>query len=670
MKQALKWLRCTLGKRLRSLPIRSRHCTTSPWIAGLAAAATGAGLLLLGAWEPSERIAYTGLFLLRDALQPIEWDERIVVIAIDEPSLDAYGAFPWTRERYAALLDTLMPVQPAAIGFDILMSESTPTDAALAEAIYYSGNVVLSAGTDPLGNSIQVAPTVVDQTDGFVRVGHVNHTPDTDGISRQAFLYEVYGADVAPSLAISLLDTYELSLSGLLTPEPIEMPDLNAQFMQQPQRYSQNNPLWLNWPGHTRLDHTASVPQGVTTLSFSDVIAEDADPQLLAQLQNKIVLVGYTAVGIVGNSEDALRTPFEQQIPTAGVYLHAAILDNLLNDRFLMRLSPKATLLLVITIGFVSSLLFSPRSANQRLMMIVGIILLWCAIAYGSFLSGLWIPIAAPIGTSLLGLIGIQFIEQRERKTLMDLFAINLSPEMADFIWEHKGELLSEGQIQPQSLNATLLFSDIRGFTSISEKLPSDVLLPWLNRYFEAMTDCIMAHGGVVDKYIGDAIMAAFGAPIAQPTPEGIRHQAIAAVNASLAMVGRLEELNSEFAAEGLPTVQFGVGLHTGAIMAGTVGSRHRASYSLFGDTVNVAARLQNLTKTLQSETPYPILLSGATAHHVEEHFRLTQQGQLQLQGRSQTTKLYTIARDDNEAKRLEQPMADRLYSYGNAATD
>ncbi|NER79774.1 MAG: adenylate/guanylate cyclase domain-containing protein [Leptolyngbya sp. SIO1D8] len=214
---------------------------------------------------------------------------------------------------------------------------------------------------------------------------------------------------------------------------------------------------------------------------------------------------------------------------------------------------------------------------------------------------------------------------------------------MADFIWQHKRELLIEGHIHAQKLTATLLFVDIRGFTTISETLPSEVLLPWLNRYFEVMTDCIMAHGGVVDKYIGDAIMAAFGIPVSQPGTTDVQQNAFAAVSASVAMVERLKELNQEFSAQKLPTIKFGIGLHTGALVAGTVGSRYRANYSLFGDTVNVAARLQDMTKQLTSTDPYPVLMSEATYGYVCDRCTVVEKAQIQLRGRTTSTTLYAL---------------------------
>lgn len=614
-----------------------------PLASSVAATLIGLGLFGLGGWEPLERTVYNGFFWLRQTLQPAQWDDRIVVIAIDEASLAAYGPFPWPRDRYAELLDKLMTVQPAAVGFDILMPEPTLADARLADSLRFSGNVVLAAGGDGLGNAIQVTPTLIEPAQGAVRVGHVKHVPDSDGISRQAFLYERYGSNFSPSLAIALLETYQQSLAALITAETVETTAINPDFLANPDQFDQDHPSWINWPGPTRRrPNTPAVIGGLTTLSFQDVIAAEADDPLLLELQNKILLVGYTAVGVVGITEDSLRTPFEPRVPTAGVYFHAALVDNLLGDRFLHRLGWSGSLGIILLAALTSSWALRPLRLKGRLVYAVGVPLLWFGVAYGAFLAGVWVPVAAPVVTGWLVMMALQLTEQRERQALMDLLAINVSAEMAEFIWQRKDQLLSQGQIPGQELTATLLFADIRNFTTISETLPSATLLQWLNRYFEVMTDCIMDHDGVVDKYIGDAIMAAFGAPIPRPGPEGTRQDAQAAVAAAIAMAQRLEALNQEFAAAGWPLVRFGIGIHTGTIIGGTVGSRHRANYSLFGDTVNVAARLQDMTKQLAM--PLPILFSETTCEQVRDRYAVLEKGHTQLRGKAATTVVYTLA--------------------------
>ncbi|MEM8611797.1 MAG: adenylate/guanylate cyclase domain-containing protein [Cyanobacteria bacterium P01_H01_bin.105] len=642
MRQFLQWAKSTLQTTLQT----GSSNTRSHWInmflgPGLAAAGLGVGLYALGMWEPLERSVYTSLFLTRDRLGPIQWDDRIVVVAIDDESLATEGAYPWPRDRYAMLLDQLMTVQPAAVGFDILMSETTPEDTQLAESIQFSGNVVLAVGGDGQGNTLQVASSLAELAQGFFQLGHVKHTPDLDGLSRQNFLYERYQTSFSPSFAIALLDVYKQSLANLITENPLVVSDQTAEFLDSPERFDQNKPILINWPGLTRPGYHRQSPQGLTTISFSEVLANN---ETIDQLQNKIILVGYTATGIVGTVEDPIRTPFEPDIPTSGVYLHAAILDNLLNNRFLSRSPQGWTLLLIILSAMGSSLVLQPLRLRGRLIFLIALIPAWFIVAYGGFLAGLWLPMAAPVGTTLFGMMFLQVAEQQERQALTALFSISLSPQMADFIWQHKDELLTQGKIHSQELTATLLFADIRGFTTISETLPSDQLLSWLNRYFEVMSECIMAHGGVVDKYIGDAIMAAFGAPVSRAGDDAVQQDALAAVSASMAMVERLKQLNQEFEAQGLPTIRFGIGLHTGPLVAGTVGSRYRSNYSLFGDTVNIAARLQDMTKKFPKDSPYPILMSEATYQHVADRYTIiAEKARIRLRGRTAQTTVYTL---------------------------
>jgi adenylate cyclase len=207
-----------------------------------------------------------------------------------------------------------------------------------------------------------------------------------------------------------------------------------------------------------------------------------------------------------------------------------------------------------------------------------------------------------------------------------------------------------------------VLFMDIRGFTSIAETLPSQQLLPWLNQYFETMTDCIMKHGGMVDKYIGDEIMAVFGAPLPRTRPEEIQADAIAALHAALEMHERLRSLNQHLAAQNLPLIKFGIGIHTGQLIGGTVGNRHRINYSLFGDTVNIAARLESMTKALPEEAPFKLLLSADTCQYTQDYFPVQLFRSGQLRGREGHTDVYTIAAQPL-APQLASPLAPPLAS-------
>ncbi|MBD1936247.1 adenylate/guanylate cyclase domain-containing protein [Microcoleus sp. FACHB-68] len=575
-----------------------------PRFPGVVAAAVALGMSQLGYWQQLEQLGYNALFKIRP---PIGWDEGIAVIAIDQASLQEYGQFPWPRARYTQLLQALKKSPPAAIGFDILFVAPSPLDAAMAQAIADQSNVVLSVAWDAEGKLLPPVP-VLDKA--AANVGHILHDPDKDGISRQATVF----VESLPALAPAMLDVYKTRAGvQLALPKPVageKMPK-----------------VWINWPGTT---------QALPTYSFADIAEGRVDPSIFA---NKLVLIGPTATGI-----DPLRSPLNQNPPTSGVYLHAALIDNLLNKRLLQRTPEWADILLLLVIGAGTSWLLFNRQLKER--VVIGFILppAWFAVALTAFIWGnLWLSVAAPIGTILLAGLGVQLREQYEKQQLMNLFAQHVAPEMAEVIWERKEEIFENGELEAQELTATVLFMDIRGFTTISESLAPRELLTWLNLYLDAMASCIMEHGGVIDKYIGDAIMAVFGIPFPQAQEEDVKRDATAAIAASVAMHERLQVLNERFKEENRPLIRFGIGIHTGPVIAGTIGGAQRLSYSVLGDTVNVAARLEAMTKNLTSDSPYQILLTDRTFGYVSDLYAGQEFGAIQLRGKETETMVYSI---------------------------
>jgi adenylate cyclase len=206
-----------------------------------------------------------------------------------------------------------------------------------------------------------------------------------------------------------------------------------------------------------------------------------------------------------------------------------------------------------------------------------------------------------------------------------------VSPEVADQLL--RGHLVLGGEQR----EVTVLFSDIRGFTPLAEQLPPQALVALLNRYLTLMTERIHANGGIVDKFIGDGIMAMFGAPVQAPDdPQR-------AVRAACEMVRALERFNAEQEAAGAPPLKIGVGISTGVVVAGNVGSPGRLNYTVLGDTVNVAARLEGLTK----EYGKPIIIGESTARSVAAHFVLRALGEVPVRGRAEALQLYAVEGDD-----------------------
>ncbi len=581
-----------------------------PWLPGAAAAVLSLGMWQIGAWRELEQFGYNALFQIRPQRN---WDSRVATIAIDQPSLQEYGQFPWKRDRYAKLLQVLQAAPPAAIGFDILFLAPSPVDGEFAEAIAANGKVILARAWDEKGKSLQALPTLASSAAG---VGHILHQRDSDGISRTATIWVNAGDRSIPGLAPAMLEVYNASANP---PDRVSVPEPAA---------SQNfQNVWINWPGKT---------QAAATYSFADVAEGRVNPGVFA---GKLVLVGPAATGM-----DPLSTPLDREPATAGVYLHAALLDNLLNERLLQRLPDWATIPLVLVLGPATSWVLFNHKLRGRMAIALALPPIWFAIALAAFSWGnLWIPVAAPIGTILLSGVGVLLREQYEKQQLMSLFAQHVAPEMAEVIWQRKEEIFENGELEAQELTATVLFMDIRGFTTISETMAPRDLLNWLNQYLDAMARCIMDRGGVIDKYIGDAIMAVFGIPFPQAQVEDVTRDATAAIAASFDMHKRLEELNEHFIAEGKPVIKFGIGIHTGTVVAGTVGGAERLSYSVLGDTVNVAARLEAMTKTLTADSPYKILLTDSTLAHLGDRYLAKEVGAIQLRGKQTDTMVYTI---------------------------
>ncbi len=657
-------------------------------------ATLSAGLSTVDGWQLLELQSYNLIHQARRSLVGApNWDDRIVVIAIDDASTAQLGRFPWPRQTYTDLLERLRSTQPAVITFDVLFPDSTEEDGGLAKAIVDNANVVLAIANRTAA-PIAVSPTIAEAADGFFLTGDISHKPDIDGISRSIQLY----SQANPSLSVATLQVYmetmantaQASTPQASTPQA-STPQANTHLASSPsstdphdaysdpqalspsifsrsstsqsfkfgvawvKRFSDRIPddetRWVSWPGE--IDPPIEIPDGtraaakpqsqsqkspsgyLQTYSYVDVLEGRIDSR---HFQNKIVLIGATAPGI-----DPLRTPFQSRLPTAGIYLHAATIDNLLNNTFLKRPPKWQRTLLLAVLAIASIQLLQHQGVYRRLAVMVGFPLAWSGFAYGSFLLGWWLPVAAPLCTVALSGLVIQLREQQEKQQLMDIFSMNVSPGTAELIWQHKDAILHRGELAAQTLTATVLFMDIRGFSSIAETLPSQQLLPWLNQYFETMTDCIMEHGGMVDKYIGDAIMAVFGAPLPRSSTAEIQADAIAALTATLEMHDRLKALNLQLARQNLPTIDFGIGIHTGLLIGGTVGSRYRLNYSVFGDTVNIAARLESMTKALPKSAPFRLLISADTCQYTQAQFpvQLFQSGN--LRGRKSSTDVYTL---------------------------
>ncbi|MBE9177180.1 CHASE2 domain-containing protein [Oculatella sp. LEGE 06141] len=315
-------------------------------------------LFELGVLQPLEQVAYKTLFRTRGS---IPWDERIVVVAIDEPSLRQLGQFPWSRQRYATLINVLSESEASVVAFDILLSESSPDDEVLADAMVQYGRVVLAQAWDYTNVPLHPTPALREVA---IAQGQIYKSEDTDGITR------TLPPDVKGVLTLGLVTAQVYSLVREAVP-PVDV----------------NQPLYINWTGPV-----SQIPQ----YSFVDVI-EGKIPA--AAFQDKIVMVGITATGF-----DPLQTPFDANPAATSVFLHATVLNNLLQQNFLQVLPDGWFLFILLLVGPGLAMLLPYLSTRQQLGVLTGLCLAWLCLSALLFNLGYWVPMASPI--ALLTLTG------------------------------------------------------------------------------------------------------------------------------------------------------------------------------------------------------------------------------------------------------------------------
>jgi adenylate cyclase len=411
--------------------------------------------------------------------------------------------------------------------------------------------------------------------------GFFNEPPDTDGVVRRTTLLLPYGRsenpaewDLYPSMDV-------MAARALMGKEAL---DTNLYYNQAGiVRIDFGNKLSLRTDELGQMLINYQGPWGTFQhFSIADVLEKKFVP---GTFQGKVVLIGATATGI----GDLRATPFGgTNYP--GVEIHANIIDNILHDRFLKRDARSALIdaLLIFTLGIPLGIWMA--LAQPRWMWLgAGLLIPLVAVDYGAFLRGWWLNFTVPAMTLvgnvvLVSLYRVVFEEKEKRKVRAE-FSNYLSPEVIRRL------LVDPRLVDPKKTDITVMFSDIRGFTTISEKLDAQELAVFLNQYLSDMTRIVFKTNGTLDKYIGDAVMAFWGAPFEEPG------HATKACNAALDMMKRVRELQKVWEAEGKPSLDIGIGLNTGVASVGRMGSSLRRGYTALGDTVNLSSRLEGLNK-------------------------------------------------------------------------
>lgn len=536
----------------------------------------------------------------------------VVLVEIDETSLrllePTFGGWPWPRMIHAAVIDFLTRGGARVIAYDVLFVDrdlrNPESDAAFVESVRRAGNVVLPADAMFEGHEAD-ARVVTSSTPGVAArpqlrmpfgelataaagIGHSYLQLDTDGTARRIWPFVDAQESRIPWLGLaSALVTADVSESDLAQVPLLPTPD--SQML-----------LRLRGPYAD-----AGQRRTYTTYAFIDLLrSEDlllsgqvplVDP---AEFRDKYVFIGTTAAGL----KDTYPSPFGGPA-MPGMYLHAAAADDVLSHRFMRKAGwpvDLAVTAVASAVAGVASVVF-PVAWAVVLVVAAGATLVWALTeALG---NGLWVALVPPVlGLALATFGGTAwqyFVEGRQKRQMKLLFGRYVSPD----VYAHLVADPSLARLGGQRREMTVLFSDIRGFTTASETATPEAVVAQLNEYFSAMVQVLFRHHGTLDKFVGDMVMGLFGAPVADP-----RH-ADHAVAAALDMLRELDRLNAGWAAQGRPALEIGIGINSGEMIAGNIGSDTIMSYTVIGDAVNLGARLESATKDHHAR----ILISEAT---------------------------------------------------------
>ena len=601
------------------------------------------------------------------SLQHKRISDKVVFVAVDEPSVNRFGRWPWKREIVAKGVQRLAGAK--VVLMDMIFSEPTDerSDAMLSEALTKPHasvcgfflrkkatqqisdeelDLLADSSLDLLQSQIGKSQKPSFVSAGFAEMniaaimegctlsGSFTTLPAQDHLFRSYPIAVYYEGTLYPSLAVQGLrlyfdadlkriDEHHLTLAG----KEIEVDD----------------------HGFTMLNFYNKEQYKI--ISFLDLYNGKIDPSVL---KDKIVILGITEVG----AGDVAPTPIGT-IP--GPLLHYTFLSNFFQDHLITH--PKIVeyaLTFVLAILPFLLLLFVHSVLLRSLLNITLYGVVYALVRYLFVAYNIYIDLFYPMLALLFSMVTLEVLafyqQQKKEKFLRDAFSSYLSEDLMQELIKNPDALRLGGEKKELSI----LFSDIRGFTSISEAMQPEELIKLLNRYFTPMTYSVLEKRGMLDKYIGDAVMAFFNAPV------DVSDHADKACECALLMIERLDKLNSEFEKENLPRIRIGIGINTAEVIVGNMGSDTRFNYTVIGDGVNLASRVEGLTKNYGIS----ILITEFTVAKLQKSFLYRKIEPVQVKGKEEPVLLYELMADTahNQALKLLYDKALEVYIAGNLA--
>ncbi|MCX7739306.1 MAG: adenylate/guanylate cyclase domain-containing protein [Hydrogenothermaceae bacterium] len=587
--------------------------------------------------------------------------EEVVIILIDEPTLkmmdSLYGRWPWPREIHGDVIKFLSLGGAKAVVYDILFTEKSEQyqDSILAEATKEAGNVyhAIQLYLDSEVKTLKPLPTEIVSNFSLKKVhvdtelpttneymvpyrdlyisskglGVVEFSPDKDGVYRKTHLIRRYGKMFFPILPLSILISdkkvnrivYSKD-SCLISGENyiLSVPLLNGEYV-------------VKLYGSYNVYSMSGIIASIMAIKKGYMENIHVDP---SEFSGKVVFVGASSIGLEDLKPTSLFTL------TPGVFLHASIYSNIIKEDFFNFVKPMHILLVsIVVVSLINLIFFLNMRFMVKVLVSLYFVFFWLFIAFGLFYKNIVVDLVKPIVsfTSVIVLMVsyTSIKEEREKRKIKKSFEKYVSTATIQHILNKPEEAILD--TKGKRIELSILFSDIRGFTRITESSEPEKIVEMLNIYLDSMTEVVFRNSGTVDKFIGDAILAFWGAPIKT------ENHPYLAVKSALEMLSVLNrEVNPFLSRLGLPQISIGIGINTADVVLGNIGSKYRLDYTVIGDGVNLASRLESLTRFYDVN----ILISEYTCKKLnakEKEFSVKVIDLVRVKGKKEPVTIYEV---------------------------
>ncbi|MCT7447283.1 CHASE2 domain-containing protein [Aliarcobacter skirrowii] len=590
----------------------------------------------------------------------IPTSSSVVIVDIDEISLKEFGQWPWSRNILSKILENLNEANVAIIGMDIVFAEEDRTSPSLIAKklnidkkledydlnfanVISKSPVILGYGFDLLNQNLSLnAPSIpaifiernkkdyrnfiikaygttlnfpVIQNSGYSS-GFFNIIPDESGVIRSVPLLISFDDILYPSLALEIIRVLNDTNRVFVNYDENGVSNIVLDDIVIPtDRFGR---LLINYRGYEKSFKYISV-KDIYNNSFN-----------ISDIEGKIVLFGTSAAGLF----DLRATPFESVFP--GVEIHANIIDNILQGDFIHKASylDGVNIVLIIFLSFIVTIFITFSSFYIKPLVFLTFFLSYIFFSYKLFFDfGLSLNIVFPLLSIVLAFVFSIIIDFfyniKQEKAIKNKFASKVSKSVMEDILKN----IDSDEFSAKNKEVTIFFSDIRGFTQISEQLKAKELIEYLNAYMEPMSNIIIKNQGTIDKFIGDSIMAYWNAPL------DVENHADIALKASLGQLEALKELNKKFIKKKLPTIDIGIGLNSGEVIVGEMGSSLRSDYTVIGDAINLGSRVESLCKYYGSK----LNITNFTKDKLKEKYIFRFLDFVRVKGKTQPVEIWQV---------------------------